>query len=88
LPELAQELHTHLRGRVKGYLFETNHRAAFLPRRIQPLVMAAIANDKDHSILWWGDIVVVVAGSDGRHSAWLCGWGVSRVVTQEITDTL
>jgi hypothetical protein len=50
--------------------------------------MAAIANDKDHSILWWGDIVVVVAGGDGRHSAWLCGWGVSRVVTQEITDTL
>jgi hypothetical protein len=34
------------------------------------------------------DIVVVVAGGDGRHSAWLCGWGVSRVVTQEITDTL
>lgn len=34
------------------------------------------------------DIVVVVAGGDGRHSAWLGGWGVSRVVTQEITDTL
>jgi hypothetical protein len=56
LPELAQELHTHLGGRVKGYLFETNHRAAFSPRRIQPLVMAAIANDKDHSILWWGTL--------------------------------
>lgn len=27
------------------------------------------------------DIVVVVAGGDGRHSAWLGGWGVSRVVT-------
>jgi hypothetical protein len=35
-----------------------------------------------------GDVAVVVAGGDGRHSAWLCGWGVSRVVTQEITDTL
>ena len=34
------------------------------------------------------DIVVVVAGGDGRHSAWLGGWGVSRVVTQEITHTL
>jgi hypothetical protein len=31
------------------------------------------------------DIVVVVAGGDGRHSAWLAGWGVTRVVTQEIT---
>ena len=34
------------------------------------------------------DIVVVVAGGDGRHSAWLAGWGVTRVVTQEITVTL
>jgi hypothetical protein len=34
------------------------------------------------------DIVVVVAGGDGRHSAWLAGWGVTRVVTQEITATL
>ena len=31
------------------------------------------------------DIVVVVAGGDGRHSAWLAGWGVTRIVTQEIT---
>ena len=34
------------------------------------------------------DIVVVVAGGDGRHSAWLAGWGVTRVVTQEIPTTL
>jgi hypothetical protein len=34
------------------------------------------------------DIVVVVAGGDGRHSAWLAGWGVTRVVTQEITAAL
>lgn len=34
------------------------------------------------------DLVVVVAGGDGRHSAWLAGWGVTRVVTQEITTTL
>ena len=45
LPELAQELHTHLQGRTKGYLFETNRHAAFSPRRIQQLVkeMAALA---------------------------------------------
>ena len=30
------------------------------------------------------DVVVVVAGGDGRHSAWLAGWGVTRVVTQDI----
>ena len=30
------------------------------------------------------DIVVVVAGGDGRHSAWLAGWGVTRIATQEI----
>ena len=30
------------------------------------------------------DIVIVVAGGDGRHSAWLAGWGVTRVVTQKI----
>ena len=30
------------------------------------------------------DIVVVVAGGDGRHSAWLSGWGVTRMVTREI----
>ncbi len=30
------------------------------------------------------DILVVVAGGDGRHSAWLAGWGVTRSVTQEI----
>ncbi len=30
------------------------------------------------------DIVVVVAGGDGRHSAWLAGWGVTRTVTKEI----
>ena len=38
LPELAQELRTHLRGRAKGYLFETNRHEAFSPRRIQQLV--------------------------------------------------
>ncbi len=31
-----------------------------------------------------GDIMVIVAGGDGRHSAWLAGWGVTRMVTREI----
>ena len=30
------------------------------------------------------DVLVVVAGGDGRHSAWLAGWGVTRMTTQEI----
>ncbi len=30
------------------------------------------------------DIVVVVAGGDGRHSAWLSGWGVTRITTEPI----
>ncbi len=34
-----------------------------------------------------GDIVVVTAGGDGRHSAWLAGWGVTRVVTRPIKST-
>lgn len=38
LTELAQELQTYLRGRTKGFLFETNRHAAFSPRRIQQLV--------------------------------------------------
>ena len=38
LPALAQELQTHLQGRAKGYVFETNRHAAFSPRRIQQLV--------------------------------------------------
>ena len=30
------------------------------------------------------DIVVLVAGGDGRHSAWLAGWGVTRIVSELI----
>lgn len=30
------------------------------------------------------DIVVIVAGGDGRHSAWLAGWGVTRMATEEV----
>jgi integrase/recombinase XerD len=38
LPELAQELRTHLRNRTQGSLFETTRHMAFSPRRIQQLV--------------------------------------------------
>jgi hypothetical protein len=30
------------------------------------------------------DVLVVVAGGDGRHSAWLAGWGVTRMTTQRV----
>ena len=34
------------------------------------------------------DVEVFVAGGDGRHSAWLAGWGVTRVVTQKVETSL
>ena len=30
------------------------------------------------------DLLVIVAGGDGRHSAWLAGWGVTRMTVEEI----
>ena len=30
------------------------------------------------------DLRVIVAGGDGRHSAWLAGWGVTRICTEQI----
>ena len=42
------------------------------PETLVPIVRAA------------EDIVVIVAGADGRHSAWLAGWGVTRMATEEI----
>ena len=38
LPELAQELRTHLGGRGTGYLFETNRHTPYSPRRVQQIV--------------------------------------------------
>ena len=38
LPELAQELRTHLGKRTVGYLFETNRATRYSPRRIQQIV--------------------------------------------------
>ena len=38
LPELAQELRTHLGQRTVGYLFETNRATRYSPRRIQQII--------------------------------------------------
>ena len=38
LPDLAQELRTHLGKRGTGYLFETNRHLSYSPRRIQQIV--------------------------------------------------
>jgi integrase/recombinase XerD len=38
LPELAQELRTHLGDRTTGYLFETIHHTSYSPRRIQQII--------------------------------------------------
>jgi integrase/recombinase XerD len=38
LPELAQELRTHLGDRSAGYLFETIHHTPYSPRRIQQII--------------------------------------------------
>jgi integrase/recombinase XerD len=38
LPELAQELKTHLGDRTAGYLFETIHSTAYSPRCIQQII--------------------------------------------------
>jgi integrase len=38
LPELAQELRTHLGARTHGHLFETIHSIPYSPRRIQQII--------------------------------------------------
>jgi integrase/recombinase XerD len=38
LPELAQELRTHVGQRIMEYLFETNRATCYSPRRIQYIV--------------------------------------------------
>jgi integrase/recombinase XerD len=38
LPELAQELRTHLGDRTAGYLFETIHSTPYSPHRIQQII--------------------------------------------------
>lgn len=43
LPALAQELRTHLGGRTRGYLFESNRHDRYTPRMVQRLVKDAAA---------------------------------------------
>ena len=43
LPELAQELSTHLGKRTVGYLFETNRATCYSPRRMQYMVKETTA---------------------------------------------
>jgi integrase/recombinase XerD len=46
LPELAQELRTHLGPRTTGHLFETNRHLPYSPRRLQQIVKAAAEHAK------------------------------------------
>jgi len=43
VPELAQELRTHVGQRTVGYLFETNRATCYSPRRIQYMVKETAA---------------------------------------------
>jgi integrase/recombinase XerD len=44
LPQLAQELRTHLGNRTTGYLFETVHNTQYSPRRIQQIIKETAAD--------------------------------------------
>jgi integrase/recombinase XerD len=46
LPELAQELRTHLGDRAAGYLFETIHHTPYSPRRIQQIIKETAEDTK------------------------------------------
>jgi integrase/recombinase XerD len=46
LPQLAQELRTHLGHRTTGYLFETVQNAQYSPRRIQQIIKETAAEAK------------------------------------------
>jgi integrase/recombinase XerD len=46
LPQLAQELRTHLGHRTMGYLFETVQNAHYSPRRIQQIIKETAAEAK------------------------------------------
>jgi integrase/recombinase XerD len=46
LPQLAQELRTHLGHRTSGYLFETVRHTPYSPRRIQQIIKETAADAK------------------------------------------
>ena len=68
-------------GRLQGIAHWGNRNLPDWVDEDNPETLVPVASQAD-------DIEVFVAGGDGRHSAWLAGWGVTRVVTQEITQTL
>ncbi|MCY4366446.1 MAG: hypothetical protein OXE17_09515 [Chloroflexi bacterium] len=93
-PEHAAEIHASGLSRqdVREYIFQN----ARMPlRRLEGIAHYGNRNwpkwidesDPDAMIPIVGsadDVLVVVAGGDGRHSAWLAGWGVTRRTTEEI----
>ena len=68
-------------GRLQGIAHWGNRNLPDWVDEDNPETLVPVAPQAD-------DIEVFVAGGDGRHSAWLAGWGVTRVVPQEITQTL
>ncbi|MDE2778389.1 MAG: hypothetical protein OXI91_01750 [Chloroflexota bacterium] len=93
-PEHAQEIHASglTKQDVREYVFQN----ARMPlKRLEGIAHYGNRNwprwidesDPDAMIPIVGsadDVLVVVAGGDGRHSAWLAGWGVTRRTTQEV----
>jgi len=93
-PEHAEEIHASglTKQDVREYIFQNarmplkrlkgiaHYGSRNWPRWIDesdPDAMVPIVGSAD-------DVLVVVAGGDGRHSAWLAGWGVTRRTTQEV----
>ena len=64
-------------GQLKGVAHYGNRNWPAWVNEDDPNTMVPIVREAE-------DIAVVVAGGDGRHSAWLAGWGVTRMVTREI----
>ncbi len=95
-PEHAEEIHTSGLSKqdVREYVFQN----ARMPlRRLKGIAHYGNRNwprwidesDPDAMVPILGsadDLLVMVAGGDGRHSAWLAGWGVTRRTTQVIEE--
>ena len=64
-------------GQLKGVAHYGNRNWPAWVNEDDPNTMVPIVRSPE-------DIAIVVAGGDGRHSAWLAGWGVTRMAVQEI----